>query len=139
MENAKILVAQKLGYVTPTVPAPEPKPIAPDKPQPVDARTDILARQTMKLKAKGIDVFSTYKENPAVRQKVDSGEWDMHDVAEYMSQGKPGRTPAPIKSANAGGIPKVTPGTMKNDQLAKMDEALEQGATFRFPRGNNPR
>jgi hypothetical protein len=132
LDIAKAYVAQKYGAVTPTVSTPKPENNPQQQAQQqTDPRTDFLAKQAVKLKAKGIDVISAYKTNPAIQQKVNSGDWDMHDVAEYMQRAqKSGKVPAPMRAANSGAVPKITPGSMSPEQWERFNAALEEGKVY---------
>lgn len=80
----------------------------------------------------GVDVLALYQNDPAVRNRVLSGEWDFMDVLRGTGgQAEGPRTPpAPVRSANggAGGAPDVR--RMSAGELRRMNEALMRGETF---------
>ncbi len=80
----------------------------------------------------GVDVLGLYQNDPEIRRRVLSGEWDFMDVFRSAG-GRPtgSRTPpALVRSANggAGGTPDVR--RMSASELRRMNEALMRGETF---------
>lgn len=98
------------------------------------ARADLLARQAEKLKSnQGLDVMGAFNANPDYRQKVLSGEWDFHDVADAMRQEEnpPRRTPpSPMRSANGAAPSTFDVSKMSDAQFAKLQAALAAGKIF---------
>lgn len=100
----------------------------------IRARADILSRQAEKIKAnRGLDVMQTFNANTEVRQKVISGEWDFHDVADYMSTSNP-RVPSPIRSANGAGASAAatTIANMTDAQFARLEANLARGHRYKI-------
>jgi hypothetical protein len=123
---AKSYVQGKYGASTDN---PNPEVSSP-KPEQRDPRIDILAKQAIKWRQRGVDVFGAYERDAAIKQKVDSGEWDMYDVAEYMQ--KRGTTPVPTRSSNSASVTKLTPDVMTEEQFAKLNASLESGGEYKF-------
>jgi len=98
-----------------------------------DERAALLGKQAEKQIAKGIDVMTTFKNDPTARAKVLSGEWDMYDVAEYMTSdtSEASAAPPPVRKANGGNVSKVEISKMTSDQLKQLDKAIEGGSKFR--------
>ena len=111
------------------------EPRADDQSDPVaQARADLLARQASKIKAsQGLDVMQAFNANPDYRQKVLSGEWDFHEVADAMRQeGEPYRRtpPSPMRSPNGAAPGKFDVASMSDAQFAKLQAALAAGKIF---------
>jgi hypothetical protein len=110
---------------------PDQKQPVPPEPKQVDARTDILARQAMKLNKLGYDVMAAYNGDPDVQAKVQSGEWDMYDVADSI-----GAKPAPLvpqRTSNGGRVPKMSVSDLLSSERGEkvLDEFLANGGIVR--------
>jgi len=136
LENAKIIVAQKSGATTPTVPTPSPKSTPQNQPQKqsIDARTELLARQARKLEAQGVPIKSYLEKNPnLLRQVLQNPDYDMHDVAALVKRSQApgtGKVPTPMRAANSGAVPKITPASMSDAQFERFNKALDEGKVF---------
>jgi hypothetical protein len=89
------------------------------------AQADVLTRTT------GIDLMALYNNDPAVKQKVISGEWDFVNVLNFAQQNAVEEPtipamPAPVRSANVG-LGGVSISKMSDAQLDKMNELLRGG------------
>ena len=140
LDTAKELVRYRQGQ-QPTVQQEQPRN---DKGQFVsqeDAAQDasintminMLQRQVDYIKAQGgPDVVREYQNNPEIHEKVNSGEMDFYQVAEYMKSQKPKRKPpAPMRSPNgASGSEKSTIANMSDEQFDKFDKKVSGGARF---------
>ncbi|MBQ9152441.1 MAG: hypothetical protein IJ130_01355 [Solobacterium sp.] len=95
----------------------------------LNARADILAKQARKIKAnRGVDVMEAFNEDPDVKQKVLSGEWDFYDVADAI--GNQRTVSAPVRSANGGGIKASSIMSMSDAQFKKLNENLASGRRY---------
>lgn len=98
----------------------------------VQARAAQLVAQAKAIKAaNGIDVMKLYNENPEVKQRVVSGEWDFADVVQNVGRGN--YIPAPMRSAN-GTIQQTRIANMTDEQFARFDQAVASGRSFSFKR-----
>lgn len=92
------------------------------------ARANLLAAQAEKIQQKsGVDVMSTFRENPEIRQKVLSGEWDFHDVAEALTQR---RVPMPMRASNGASFSGVSIANMTDEQFRRLNENLAAGKIY---------
>lgn len=92
-------------------------------------RANELVAQAETIKAStGVDVMELYNTDPAIKQKVLSGEWSFVDVFKNTRQAEaPARAPAPIRSANGGGVGEINIRAMSSEQFKKLNEALAKG------------
>ena len=101
--------------------------------QPADpeanARIKVLAKQADKLAKRGTDVMAVLNENPQIRNKVMSGEWDMYDVVEAMNTPQRKAPPA-VRSANNGNAPAMDIRSMSDAQFKKLQENLRKGKSY---------
>lgn len=94
----------------------------------IKARADLLAAQARKIETnQNLDVLQAFNENPEIQQKVLSGEWDFHDVAEYMQQG---RVPAPMRSPNGTSTGSRTIASMTDAQFDQLNRNLAEGKIY---------
>ena len=119
--------------------APQPAPAQPRDSQgrfqsaETQARANILAQQATRIKAnRGLDVMQTFNADAEVRQKVVSGEWDFHDVADYMA-GSDRRVPSPVRSPNGAGAgaAATTIDKMTDAQFERMCQNIAMGHRYR--------
>lgn len=145
IERAREYVQLK-GVGSVTTPAAPEAPATPQQPRdaqgrfttatdPVaDARADILSRQAIKIRNNsGIDVMQAFNTDPDIRQRVISGEWDFHDVAQHLSSGARS-IPAPIRTPN--GASNMTAvqaiDAMSDEQFGRMvDGIIREGRRYR--------
>lgn len=143
IERAREYVRLKGGVVEPA--AQTPAPAAPQRDaqgrftsrQAEDAdtraRANILAQQATKIKAsRGVDVMAAFNADPAIKQRVVSGEWDFHDVADHLASGR--RTPAPLRTPNGVGASAAatTIANMTDAQLDRLDAELARGHRYKI-------
>lgn len=74
-------------------------------------------------------ILDAYQNDSAVRQKVASGEWDFTDVGRHITGGTP-RAPKVARSAGNGQIQASYFSNMSDDDFAKFEERIRQGAVF---------
>lgn len=144
LERAKEYVRLKGGVTSepaPQTPAPAPAPqrdaqgrfTSPNRDSAsVNARAEILASQVQKIKAnRGVDVMAAFNGDAEVRQKVISGEWDFHDVADHLSTPQR-RTPTPMRNPNGAGVSAAatTIANMTDAQFARLEAELMRGRRF---------
>ena len=97
----------------------------------VNVRADMLAKQAQKIKANyGVDVMAAFKDDPDVKQKIISGEWDFYDVAESLSESRSNRPTAPVRSANGSGVSSSSIADMTDAQFRKLQENLSMGRRY---------
>lgn len=94
-----------------------------------DARIKVLAKQADKLAKRGTDVMGVLNDNPQIRNKVLSGEWDMYDVVEAMNAPQRKAPPA-VRSANNGNAPAMDIRSMSDAQFKKLQENLSRGKSY---------
>lgn len=117
---------------TPAAPAKQARDeqgrfVAPDAAAKQRAAELVAQAETIKAST-GVDVMELYNTDPAIRQKVLSGEWSFVDVFKNTRQAEaPVRAPAPIRSANGIGMGTADFRKMTSAQLAKVNELLESG------------
>jgi hypothetical protein len=121
-------------------PMPEPKaPAAPARdtqgkfaPQ---APTPEIREYALTLKAQadtikalgGPDMWAIYRADPEVQRRIVNRETDFANLAkEYEGVPTPG-VPAPVRSANQGGIPPTRIDRLSKDQWKRLNEYLENG------------
>jgi len=90
--------------------------------------SELVAQADTILASTGVDVMALYNTDPAIRQKVLSGEWSFVDVFKNTQQAEaPARAPAPIRSTNGFGMGGADFRKMTSEQFAKVNELLENG------------
>ena len=105
-------------------------PQAPQTPEPqanenMDVRAQILARQAQKIKANyGIDVMGMYQNDPEVKRKILSTEWDFYDVMESTKS-----PPSPVRTPN-GGYSAASVSSMSDEQFRRLQENLAKGRKY---------
>lgn len=146
LERAKEYVRLKGGIVDAPQPQQTQQPQAQPAPQPrdaqgrfqspnaadVNARADILARQAEKIKAnRGLDVMQAFNDDPQVKQKVISGDWDFYDVADHLSGSR--RVPTPIRTPNGAGASAAatTIDNMSDAQFERMCQNIAAGRRYK--------
>lgn len=88
----------------------------------------LVAQADTILGTTGVDVMKIFNTDPAVKQKVVSGEWDFTDVfknagGSQQAVVKP-HVPAPVRSSNGVGLGNVSIGKMSNQQFAALNDFL---------------
>lgn len=73
--------------------------------------------------------MQAFGSDPDVKQRVLSGEWDFHDVADHLGQ-QGRRVPAPVHSPNGASVSSVSIANMTNEQFAKLQENLANGRAY---------
>lgn len=97
----------------------------------VTARAQMLASQAQKIKAKrGVDVMQVFNEDPNIKQKIVSGEWDFYDVAEQLGNETRRHVPAPVRSPNGANTASFSFSNMTDEQWKRFNQRLEGGAVF---------
>ena len=96
----------------------------------VQARASLLAQQAQRIKSNsGVDVMQAFNGDKNIQNRVLSGEWDFHDVADYLS-GR-GNVPTPIRSAGGDtGNYGVSITNMTDAQFRKLQENLASGHRY---------
>lgn len=89
------------------------------------ARELFLQAQTIQ-KSTGVDVMTLYHNDPDVKERVNSGEWDFTDV--YQSMQKP-KAP-PVVRGGSGGSLDTPISKMSSKAWAEMNERLARGERF---------
>lgn len=96
----------------------------------VTARAQVLASQAQKIKEKrGVDVMQAFNDDPKIKQKVVSGEWDFYDVAEQLGSTSK-HVPAPVRTPNGANTASFSFSNMSDDQWKRFNQRLEGGAIF---------
>ncbi len=100
-----------------------------------DAKIAMLTHQVERIKgSRGIDVTEAFMNDPDVKQKVVSGEWDFYDVADHLESKKarPQRkAPAPMRSPNgASGSEKSSIASMSDEQFERFEKRVKGGERF---------
>ena len=136
-EMALDYLRSKQGIPTPATPAPAQRQrddqgrfVAADKPDTeIQKRaSELVAQADTILASTGVDVMALYNTDPAIRQKVLSGEWSFVEVFKNTQQAEaPARAPAPIRSTNGFGMGGADFRKMTSEQFAKVNELLENG------------
>lgn len=75
------------------------------------------------------DILNAFQGDAEMRQKVVSGEWDFTDVGRALSGGRQ-RAPKVSRSASNGQIQNSTFMGMSDEDFARFDERIRQGAVF---------
>jgi len=140
LETAKELVRYRSGAPAQPKAAEQPRneqgQFAPKQNPAIDARSDLLARQAIKIKEKrGLDVIAEYNKNEETRAKVLSGEWDFYDVADDLAQRKANKPKAPSPMRSPNGASGQTPNaieSMTDEQFARMEKRIKEGARIRL-------
>lgn len=135
LERAKEYVRLKGG--APQEPKPEPNRdeqgrfARQEESDPVtEARAQLLATQAQKIKERrGLDVMQAFNEDPEIKQKVVSGDWDFYDVAEALSEPRR-RVPAPARTPNGAGTASFSFKDMTDEQWKRFNQRIEGGAVF---------
>lgn len=133
IETAKEYVRLKNGNVDiPKKNRDEKGRFAPEADPETLARARVLAKQAQKLKNKhGIDFMELYNNDPEIKQKIISGEWDFYDVADSIkTENKQNRVPPPMRTPNGNNSSRVSISKMTKEQFAKLNEMLESGRKY---------
>lgn len=99
--------------------------VAKENPGEQKARELFLQAQTIQ-KSTGVDVMTLYHNDPDVKERVNSGEWDFTDV--YQSTLKP-KAP-PVVRGGSGGSLDTPISKMSSKAWAEMNERLARGERF---------
>lgn len=95
------------------------------------ARADLLAKQAQKIKqSTGLDVMQVFNSDPDIKQRVISGEWDFHDVAEQLGGSQRRNVPAPMRSPNGARVSAVSIADMSDEQFKKLQDNLALGRRY---------
>lgn len=118
LERAKEYLQLKGGNYEP--PKEEANPV-------LQARADLLASQADKIKRnRGLDVMSAFHDDPDIKQRVISGEWDFYDVADAM-----GKKPlSPVRSPNGIGTQAMSIQNMSDEQWARLQKNIAGGRKY---------
>ena len=73
--------------------------------------------------------MAVLNDNPQIRNKVMSGEWDMYDVVEAMNTPQRKAPPA-VRSANNGNAPAMDIRSMSDAQFKRLQENLRSGKSY---------
>ena len=120
LERAKEYVRMKGGYSEPPAQEENEDPY-------MAARADVLARQAEKIKAnRGLDVMAVFNDDPDVKQRILSGEWDFYDVADAIKK----NPPAPMRSPNGIGVNAMSIQNMTDEQFKKLQANLANGRKY---------
>lgn len=146
IERAKEYVRLKGGVIDPTTQTPAPTeqqrdaqgrftPRQPSNNEDADtrARANLLAQQATKIKQnRGVDVMAAFNDDPAIKQKVISGEWDFHDVADHLASGR--RMPLPVRNPNGVGASAAasTIANMTDEQFARLEANIAGGHRYKI-------
>lgn len=118
IDRAKEYVRMKAGQ-------PVSQPVSQPENEQVDVRAQILARQAQKIKANyGVDVMAMYQEDPNVKRKILSGEYDFYDVLESTKA-----PPSPVRTPN-GGYSAASVSSMSDEQFRRLQENLAKGRKY---------
>lgn len=113
-----------------------------EQPAPQSGNSDVRARAvTLMTQAEAYEKFSdgavtkdaildAYQSDSAVRDKVLSGEWDFTDIGRYLSDGSRNRAPRVSRSTGGGQIQASYFSNMSDEDFARFDERIRQGAVF---------
>ena len=131
LETAKELVRYRQGRPQPQAEAaPTQQNEATDTA--TQARIAMLQHQADRIRANnGPDVIAEFKNNPEVKQKLVSGEWDFEDVANYMRGNSGGKKiPSPMRSPNGANSAShnFDLANMSSEQFAKLEKRIQEGA-----------
>ena len=145
IERAKEYVRLKNGAPAAVSPQTEAQPAVPsrdaqgrftkavaetDNDPVVAARADLLAKQAQKIKAsRGVDVMEVFNSDPAVKQRVLSGEWDFYDVAENAAAPRE-RIPSPTRNPNGQTTAGLSIANMSDAQFKRLQQNLANGKTY---------
>lgn len=143
IERAKEYVRLKGGVIDPATETPAPTEqqrdakgrFTPRQTEDADtrARANLLAQQATKIKQnRGVDVMAAFNADPAIKQKVISGEWDFHDVADHLASGR--RMPLPVRTPNGVGAAAAasTIANMTDEQFARLEANLARGHRYKI-------
>lgn len=92
------------------------------------ARISMLQHQADRIKAQGgPDVISAFQNDPEIKEKLVSGEWDFYDVADSISKTRK-KTPAPMRSPNgASSNPRAIDfENMSSEQFKKLEKRIQE-------------
>lgn len=130
LERAKEYVRLKNGVQTEVRHEAPPVKEAPQTDPVVQARADLLAQQAQKIHAnRGVDVMQAMQNDPDIKTRVLSGEWDFYDVAEHLS--KPRRSvPAPVRSPNGATTGDMSIANMSDAQFRRLQQNLAAGKRY---------
>lgn len=96
-----------------------------------EARAQLLASQADKIKERrGLDVMQAFNEDPEIKRKVVSGEWDFYDVAESLGNESRKRVPPPARTPNGANTANFSFSNMTDEQWKRLNQRLEGGAVF---------
>lgn len=98
-------------------------------------RASLLAQQAQKIQQRrGLDVMGALNDNPEIRHRVLSGEWDFYDVADYLESGEQQgrrRPPAPVRTPNgAGASAGLSIANMSDEQFERLQRKLATGGRY---------
>ena len=95
------------------------------------ARITMLQHEAKQIKASGgPDVIAEFQNNPEVKEKIVSGEWNFHDVADYMKSARK-KAPPPMRSPNgASGANKTAIENMSDEQFDRLVKKVQGGARY---------
>jgi hypothetical protein len=135
LETAKELVRYRQGQPQEQKQAqPREAQGQPQEDPAIKARINMLQHQADRIKGNGgPDVIAAFKNNPEVKEKVVTGEWDFYDVAEHLQKGgQKKRAPAPMRSPNgASGMNPNAIDLMSDEQFDRMEKNIkEKGARY---------
>jgi len=93
-----------------------------------DRAEELMAQAQFIQKIGGPDVLSIFSDDPEVRRRVATGEWDFGDVANAYGEGRSRRGfVPPMRSSNAGAMRTLDIRHMSESDLDKMNEFLARG------------
>lgn len=90
---------------------------------------EMLFAQAKAIKAAGgPDVLQAYENNPDIKQRILSREWDFADVAQALTQASAGRgMPAPIRSPNVSGATRKSIMDLSDKEFDALNDNLGRG------------
>lgn len=110
------------------------------EPDPAAAEAQVRAR-TLMTQAEAFEkmsngavtrdaILDAFQNDAEIRQRVVSGEWDFTDVGRALSEGSQQRAPRVSRSASSGRIGTSTFLNMSEEDFAKFDRQISQGAIY---------
>ena len=100
------------------------EPKSEPKSDPAEARATLLMAQANAIKsATGVDVMEIYQNDPAIRQRILSGE-NFSDLAPELVRKQP---PSPVRTPNNAVPQRRTPMELSSDELKRLDDNLARG------------